>query len=175
MVLTDITLPCIHPLPYGMTSDEELLQFLSTHYSTLLQTDHLRFMFDGKQVVHNPGTPPEGPLSEFGSPDLVCVSEEPHPRYINPEVQVRIGTYSLPHDKTLFQVSGVPLGAVEGVTKGILSRPNKPNGPRSARYIFVTDLDKDFYESFGESWGRFIKAVAEVIEEEEKGKGKRKK
>ncbi|KAM7186567.1 Spherulation-specific family 4 domain containing protein [Naviculisporaceae sp. PSN 640] len=132
-----------------------------------------------KLVIHNPGTPPEGPLSSFGSPDLVCVSEEPHPRYINPEVQVRLETYSLPHDKTLFQVSGVPLGAVEAMTKRILARPAKGKqqgaGERTARYIFVTDLDKDFYESFGESWGRFVKAVAAVVDEEEKANKKGKK
>lgn len=94
---------------------------------------------------------------------------------------MRIETYSLPHDKTLFQVSGVPLGAVEAMTRRILARPagqakkQTGEGQRTARYVFVTDLDKDFYESFGESWGRFVKAVADVVDEEEKAKKKGKK
>ncbi|KAK4218509.1 cell surface protein [Rhypophila decipiens] len=132
-------------------------------------------------VIHNPGTPPEGPLSAFGSPDLVCVSEEPHHRYIHSEVQSRIETYSLPHDKTLFQVSGVPLGHVAATTKRILARSAAQgssaagNGARTARYIFVTDLEKDFYESFGESWGCFVRTVAEVVDEEGNGGKKKKK
>ena len=64
-----------------------------------------------------------------------------------------MNTYALPYDKTLYQISGVPMGEIERTTREMMER--------RARYVFVTDLGEDFYESFGESWGGFLRAVGE--------------
>lgn len=77
--------------------------------------------------------------------------EEPHHRYVTAELKNRMKMYELPYDKTLYQISGVPMGEIEHTTKKMMEQ--------HARYVFVTDLGEDFYESFGESWGGFLRAV----------------
>ncbi len=103
-------------------------------------------------MIHNPGTPPEGDLAQFGSPDLVCVCEEPYERYRSDDVQARLDEYRLEHCRNVFQVSGVPAGDLVEAVRHLCRR---------GRYIFATDLVKDFYESFGPSWPDFVAAVKE--------------
>jgi hypothetical protein len=113
-----------------------------------------------KKVIHNPGTPPEyvfpprnraRPLAQFGTPDAVCVSEVPYDTFVTDDVQTRLQTYRLPYACNMFQISGVPLDRVCATVTDLCKR---------GRYVFATDLKMDFYESFGESWGVFVDAVA---------------
>jgi hypothetical protein len=104
------------------------------------------------KVVHNPGTPPEGDLALFGSPDLVCVCEEPYQRYRDAEVQARLDAYRLEHAQTMFQISGVPSGELTEAVRQLCGR---------GRYMFATELVENFYESFGASWPSFVVAVKE--------------
>ncbi len=101
-------------------------------------------------MIHNPGTPPEGALSEFGSPDVVCVCEEPYARFRSLEIQQRLDTYRLEHGQNMFQISAVPVDRLDDAVTRLARR---------GRYLFATDLVKDFYESFGESWVPFVNAM----------------
>lgn len=103
-----------------------------------------------EQVVHNPGTPPEGDLKHFGNPDVVCVCEEPHRLYGGEGVQHRLKEFALPRHKTIYQISGIPIGDMDAVVEELCQR---------GKYVFATDLVDDFYESFGPSWARFAAAV----------------
>jgi hypothetical protein len=51
-------------------------------------------------------------------------------------------------------ISGVPLGEIAEAVQELKGR---------GRYVFATDLVDDFYESFGESWHRFVAAVEEGV------------
>ncbi|KAK3342189.1 cell surface protein [Lasiosphaeria hispida] len=110
-------------------------------------------------VIQNPGTPTEytitSPklLSEFGNPDLVCVSEVPYSQFLSDEVQTRLATFPLPYDCNMFQISAIPHHEMAKAAADLCKR---------GRYVFATDLTHDFYESFGESWMVFVGALATV-------------
>ncbi|EFX04998.1 cell surface protein [Grosmannia clavigera kw1407] len=101
-------------------------------------------------VVHNPGTPPEGHLKHFGSPDMVCLCEEPYKMYGDDGVQRRLRDYALPWHQTIYQISGIPAELMDDVVQELCQR---------AKYVFATDLVDDFYESFSPSWAGFAAAV----------------
>jgi len=104
-----------------------------------------------EQVIHNPGTPPEGELTLFGNPDMVCVCEEPYERYQNGDgVQKRLQDYAVDWDRNIYQISGIPAGDVQDAVRELCRR---------GRYIFATTLISDFYESFGPCWMDFVAAV----------------
>lgn len=50
-------------------------------------------------------------------------------------------------------VHSVPAGQVFELTRELRGR---------AEYVFVTDLAKDYYQSFGHSWNEFVTAMAEA-------------
>ncbi|KAH8883161.1 cell surface protein [Thozetella sp. PMI_491] len=106
-------------------------------------------------VIHNPGTPPEGALALFGSPDLVCVCEEPYSHYQLASVQKRIQDYVLDQDRSMLQISGIPSGDLPRVVADLCGRGS---------YIFGTTLVDSFYESFGPDWAEFVAAVQALIE-----------
>lgn len=86
----------------------------------------------------------------FGSPDLVCVCEEPYERYRDAEVQARLDMYRLEHARNVFEISGVPVGELTEAVSQLCGR---------GRYVFATELVENFYESFGASWPSFVAAV----------------
>ncbi len=100
--------------------------------------------------MHNPGTPPEGDLALFGSPDVVCICEEPHKLYSGAGTQGRLEQYSPNRTQIIYQISGIPAGQIADVVQDLCKR---------GKYIFATDLVDDFYESFGPSWGDFVASV----------------
>ncbi|KHN97555.1 cell surface protein [Metarhizium album ARSEF 1941] len=104
-----------------------------------------------RTVVHNPGTPPEGDLASFGSPDLVCICEEPYERYLKTELQERLRDLSPEHERCIYQISGIPPDKLGGAVRELCRR---------GQYVFATDLPEDFYESFGPSWLDFVAAVS---------------
>ncbi|KAI1860481.1 hypothetical protein JX265_009880 [Neoarthrinium moseri] len=101
-------------------------------------------------VVHNPGTPPEGDLTAFGNPDLVCICEEPYHKLRSENLQKRLEDFRIDRSRSIYQISGVPAGEVQDVAQEMCRR---------GQYVFVTDLVDDFYESFGPSWNEFVGAV----------------
>ncbi|KAK3314059.1 cell surface protein [Apodospora peruviana] len=102
-------------------------------------------------VIHNPGTPPEGTLEQFGCPDIICACEEPYHKYCRPDVQHRLDFYHVDFERNALLISGIGHHEIEDAVEGMCGR---------GRYIFATDLVDNFYESFGQSWERFVRAVA---------------
>ncbi|KIN05435.1 hypothetical protein OIDMADRAFT_158030 [Oidiodendron maius Zn] len=128
-------------------------------------------------IIHNPGTPPDYSLAPpppplasiikptpittniepdkdisgptYG-PDIILTCEEPHARYLSPEVQNRLKEYYYPPSRSGYMISGVPLGEIAEAVQELKGRGD---------YVFATDLVDDFYESFGESWNGFVAAV----------------
>ncbi|ETS77282.1 hypothetical protein PFICI_11156 [Pestalotiopsis fici W106-1] len=115
-----------------------------------LYIKHVNGLMGDRTVVHNPGTPPEGDLSSFGNPDLVCISEEPHQLYIGEGVQKRLAELPLDRARSIYQISGIPREKIRDAVHELCKR---------GQYVFATDLVDDFYESFGPSWQDFISAV----------------
>ncbi|KAK1833936.1 Spherulation-specific family 4 [Podospora conica] len=119
--------------------------------------DEVEGLRGDRLVIHNPGTPPEytrngaRPLAQFGTPDAVCVSEVPYGTFVTDDVQTRLQTYRLPYACNMFQISGIPLDRVGATVTDLCKR---------GRYVFATDLQENFYESFGPSWDVFVNAVA---------------
>jgi hypothetical protein len=103
-----------------------------------------------KQVVHNPGTPPEGDLASFGDPDLVCICEEPYGLYQATGLQKRLDDLSPEYERCVYQISGIPVNEMDRVVRELCQR---------GQFVFATDLMDDFYESFGPSWHAFVAAV----------------
>ena len=114
-------------------------------------------------VIHNPGTPPDAALGpaarakvnhkiDIGMPDVVCTCEEPWVRFEGGEVQRRLSDYRFRREVSAFVVTGVPTGKI-GIAVGKLSQ--------RAKYVFVTDLVENFYESCSEpAWQHFVSAMA---------------
>ncbi|KAK1751537.1 cell surface protein [Echria macrotheca] len=133
-----------------------------TEYFAKLR-DHIK-QADGLQgerlVIHNPGTPPEytfsrSDLGEFGKPDVVCVAEIPYSTYITDDVQTRLLTFRLPYQRTMFQISAVPECKIAEVVVEL---------SKKGRYVFVTELDKELYQSFGTCWTNFARALSTTRE-----------
>lgn len=105
-------------------------------------------LFLRRQVIHNPGTPPDSGLANPG-PDVFINCEEPYERYLGEEVQKRLKDYHYDQPKSGYMISGVPEDKVAEFVRELRHR---------AAYLFVTDLVDNFYESFGPSWGAFVAA-----------------
>ncbi|RHZ70746.1 hypothetical protein CDV55_108225 [Aspergillus turcosus] len=103
-----------------------------------------------RMVIHNPGTPPDAELAAT-CPDLILTCEEPYERYISDEVQHRLA--ELPYDRTRsgYMINAVPGGELAGLVRELRDR---------AAYLFVTEVEGDFYERFGPtSWGGLMHAL----------------
>ena len=79
------------------------------------------------------------------------MSEVLYGQFRTNDVQTRLATFPLPYDRNMFHISGIPRREVAEVVADLCKR---------GRYVFVTDLKQNFYESFGESWMEFVGAVA---------------
>ncbi|KAH7116121.1 Spherulation-specific family 4 [Dendryphion nanum] len=102
-------------------------------------------------VIHNPGTAVHAGLADPG-PDLTTIIEEGWPRYQTKEYQNWLATSPYDRTRTCAMMNAVPKDDVPEVTRMIRDR---------AEYVFVTDLDENFYESFGPSWDSFVEAMAQ--------------
>ena len=101
------------------------------------------------QVIHNPGTPPDPELADPG-PDVILVCEEPFDRYRGDEVQQRLSEFPYHRERSGYMLSGAPGEDIQQLVQEL-----RPRG----KYLFVTELVEDFYESFGTSWGDFMDAM----------------
>lgn len=100
------------------------------------------------QIVHNPGTIPD---SRLPSADVTVVFEHDYAAWQGGR---DVAVAELPkglRDGYSLMVHSVP----ETVGMGGLLRGLSP----VARYLFVTNKDVDYYESFGEDWEDFVKGV----------------
>lgn len=100
------------------------------------------------QIVHNPGTIPDARLP---SADVTVVFEHDYAAWQGGR---GVAVAELPkslRDRYSLMVHSVP----ETVGMGRLLRGLSP----VARYLFVTNKNVDYYESFAEDWRDFVKGV----------------
>ncbi|KAJ9092273.1 hypothetical protein QFC21_006915 [Naganishia friedmannii] len=104
----------------------------------------------GKRLVmHNPGTVPDASLANQ-KPDITAVFEDNYSRYRSQSTQGVISAKSYDRAGSLFIVHSTPIGDIKRLVNDL--RPQ-------AEYLFVTDLQERYYESFGPGWTTFIEAI----------------
>ncbi|KAF2645200.1 hypothetical protein P280DRAFT_545224 [Massarina eburnea CBS 473.64] len=103
-----------------------------------------------KTVIHNPGTAVEKGLSDPG-PDITTVAEVTYYDFKSESFQRWLSRSPYGRDRSSYMIHSTPEGNVEDLVRTIRER---------AAYIFVTDLEMDYYHSFGSSWDRFVLAMA---------------
>ncbi|KAL4902076.1 hypothetical protein BDW74DRAFT_181238 [Aspergillus multicolor] len=101
-------------------------------------------------VAHNPGTPPDQRLCPPSTTDLIFTCEESYARFRSDEVQTWLEAHPFDRDRAGYMLSGVPVHELRGLVAELRTR---------AAWIFVTDVQVDFYERFGEAWGPFVRAL----------------
>lgn len=107
------------------------------------------FMF--LQTIHNPGTVPDTEYANPG-PDLTTVFETEYKHFKDPEVQQRLtNLLRYDRDRCSYMVLSVPKSDVPDLVREL---------KRRAKYIYVSESKRGWYEKFGEGWDRFIEAVA---------------
>ncbi|KAK0737796.1 spherulin 4-like cell surface protein [Schizothecium vesticola] len=102
----------------------------------------------GRTIIHNPGTIPDPRLP---SADVTVVFEHDYAAWQGGR---DVAVAELPRsfrDSYSLMVHSVP----ETVGMGRLLKGLSP----VARYLFVTNKDVDYYESFGEDWRDFVESV----------------
>lgn len=103
------------------------------------------------QTIHNPGTVPD-PDYAMPGPDITTIFETGYKDYQDREVQKRISDllrYS--RDRCCYMVLSVPRADVDALV---------PELKRRAKYVFVTESKKGWYEKFSDGWERFVAAMA---------------
>ncbi|KAJ9112226.1 hypothetical protein QFC22_006310 [Naganishia vaughanmartiniae] len=102
-----------------------------------------------RMVIHNPGTTPDASIANQ-KPDITAVFEDAYSRYRSQSKEDRISAGLYDRAASLFIVHSTPLGEIKRLVNELRSRVG---------YLFVTDLQERYYESFGPGWTSFVKAV----------------
>lgn len=105
-------------------------------------------------MIHNPGTTPDSRLEGVNT-DITIILEDGYQSYKdNRQAQLA----SLPLDRSRYSIvlHSIPGDEAESGFKGLIKKLS-----HQAEYLFLTDLDKDYYSSFGSSWSKFIDAMPE--------------
>jgi hypothetical protein len=102
------------------------------------------------QVIHNPGTVPDPELANPG-PDITTIVEESYENYQSSPLQERLSSL-LRYDRNrcAYMVHSVPHEKMQSLVNELRYH---------GKYLFVTDLNKNYYTRFGSSWKRFIEAM----------------
>jgi hypothetical protein len=101
------------------------------------------------QVVHNPGSAPDARLAQPG-PDVTTVFEQSYANFRTAEHQQWLSTSPYDRERSSYMVHSVPEEDIETFVYELRGR---------AKHLFVTDLETDYYHSFGKSWNRFVAAL----------------
>ncbi|KAL5333161.1 Spherulation-specific family 4 [Aspergillus crustosus] len=106
-------------------------------------------ILEAKFVVHNPGTATDPAIASTA--DLTFVCEEPYMRLRSEEVQKWLGLHPVDRTRAGYMISGVPDDELHGLVQELRHK---------SAYLFVTEVEEAFYESFGErSWEGFMRAL----------------
>lgn len=99
--------------------------------------------------MHNPGTVPDSTLAKSG-PDVTAVFEESYARYRSETLQRELALHHYDRSRCSYIMHSVPVPEVRRVVHELRVR---------AAYLFVTDLRRNYYNSFGSSWKNFVEAM----------------
>ncbi|KAI9746882.1 MAG: hypothetical protein M1815_004921, partial [Lichina confinis] len=111
-----------------------------------------------RMVIHNPGALPDPRFQDIDqAPDVTVVYEQTHATFASNEtLRDALATSPYQRSHACFMMHSLPeaesFGRKElrGVVKELRKR---------AEYVFLTELDVDYYSSFGSRWQEFIQAM----------------
>ncbi|KAI9050300.1 hypothetical protein LZ554_005467 [Drepanopeziza brunnea f. sp. 'monogermtubi'] len=104
-----------------------------------------------RMTIHNPGTVPD-PEFACPGPDITTIFETEYKEFKDVDVQQRItNLLRYDRDRCSYMVLSVPRSDVDVLV---------PELKRRAKYVFVTESKKGWYEKFSDGWERFIEAMA---------------
>ena len=109
-------------------------------------------------MIHNPGALPDPRFQDIDqAPDVTVVYEQTHATFASNEtLRDALATSPYQRSHACFMMHSLPeaesFGRKElrGVVKELRKR---------AEYVFLTELDVDYYSSFGSRWQEFIQAM----------------
>jgi hypothetical protein len=135
--------------PNGWT--EQVADYLD---SITTRVKHDQGIQGARLVMHNPGTIPEKRTTQV-KPDITAIFEASYTTFEDESVQERLSA-TANHDhyrrtSVSFIVHSTPIGEIKALVDELKLR---------AQYLFVTDLQERYYESFGAGWDVFVDAVA---------------
>jgi hypothetical protein len=83
---------------------------------------------------------------------VTFVCEESYARFRSDEVQNWLASHPVDRDRAGYMISGVPVGELPQLVRDLQTR---------AAWLFVTDVQENFYERFGDAWrdGAFMRAL----------------
>jgi hypothetical protein len=102
-------------------------------------------------VIHNPGTAVNEGLAKTG-PDVTVVVETSYNQFVTKEYKEWLARSPYDRARSAYMVYSIPEGEVETLTRELREQ---------AEYLFVTSAICNFYESFGESWEKFVAVMAD--------------
>lgn len=100
-------------------------------------------------MIHNPGCVPDARYARSG-PDMTVVAEQTCAQYDSELVQGLLEDSPFTREQTGLVLHSVPARRIEE----IVGRAREHAG-----HVFVTELMRNYYESFGLTWKRFIKLL----------------
>lgn len=103
-----------------------------------------------RQVMHNPGTIPDPNLAHE-KPDITAIFEASYASYQSEWTQAQLDAGHYDRASSSFIVHSTSIEEIANLVNELRTR---------AEYLFVTDLQDRYYESFGQGWTTFIEAVA---------------
>lgn len=104
------------------------------------------------QIVHNPGTLPDEQLAAM-KPEVTAIFEQSYELYKSADVQQQLQNDRYDFAASCLFVHSTPAAEIPAVTREAGQR---------GKYIFVTDLTANYYNSFGPGWGVFVETVASM-------------
>ena len=100
--------------------------------------------------MHNPGAVPEAGL-ENALTEITVVFESPYETY---KTAVKEWLPALDGHRSTYSIIVYALSSSIDLASYVDAVAQK------ARYLFVTDLDSDFYAKFSPNWNKFVGAVS---------------
>jgi hypothetical protein len=108
-------------------------------------------LLSNKLIIHNPGIIPDSRLND-PSTDVTVVFEEAYQVYGAKEVELQ----SLPQNRSQYSymVHSLPQDMGKGSLRNYVADLSK-----HAKYLFLTDLNHNYYESFGLNWEEYTDTI----------------
>lgn len=102
------------------------------------------------KCIHNPGTAVDRRFVHE-RPDITTTAEVSYSVFRTKDYQRWLATSPVSRSHTSYMINSVPEDKVREFVFALSER---------AEYLFITDLETNFYASFGKSWGAFIEVMA---------------
>lgn len=103
------------------------------------------------QIIHNPGQVPDSRFSD-GNTDSTVVFEETYLSFQSKEAE--LAGLSQERSRNSYLIHSLPTTMSKEDLRALLAKASQKAG-----YLFVTNLDHNYFQSFGSIWSKFINAM----------------